>query len=237
MGKSIEVDAVAIIPARGGSKRIPRKNIKLFAGVPMIARSILAAKECGLFRRIIVSTEDAEITEVAREYGAEVPFVRPAELATDHTNTDPVLLHALRWLEENDALPSTFCCIYATAPFIQADYLRKGFQLLRDEGATTVFSVTSFPYPIFRSLKVLPNRRVEMFWPENFPKRSQDLPEAFHDAGQFYWMNTTKYLQDSRLFSSDSVPVFLPRYLVQDIDTLEDWERAELMFKVLNMER
>lgn len=227
---------VAIIPARGGSKRIPRKNVKLFAGAPMIAYSLRAAKQANLFDRIIVSTDDAEIAEIARQHGGETPFVRPAELANDFAGTDAVILHALEWCATHGEPVGEFCCIYATAPFLRADDLRRGLELLRAGHATTAFSVTTYPYTIFRSLKVNEAGRVEMLWPENFPKRSQDLPEAYHDAGQFYWGNTAKYLVERRLFSSDSVPVIIPRSLVQDIDTPEDWERAELMFHALQGE-
>lgn len=224
---------VAIIPARGGSKRVPRKNVKLFAGVPMIAYSLRAAKQANLFDRIIVSTDDAEIAEIARQHGGEIPFVRPAELANEIAGTDAVILHALEWCAMHGELVDEFCCLYATAPFLQADDLCRGLDLLRARQATTAFSVTTYPYTIFRSLKVNEAGRVEMFWPENFTKRSQDLPEAYHDAGQFYWGNTAKYLLERRLFSSDSVPVVIPRSRVQDIDTLEDWVVAEQMFRAL----
>lgn len=224
---------VAIIPARGGSKRIPRKNVKLFAGRPMIAHSIEAARASGVFDRIVVSTDDAEIMETARACGAEAPFSRPPELANDHAGTDEVLIHALTWLSEHGAAPGYACCLYATAPFVRPGDLARGLQLLKEKGATTAFSVTSFPYTIFRALKINEQGRLEMFWPENRLKRSQDLPESWHDAGQFYWMDVPKYLRERRLFSADSVPVVLPRYLVQDIDTPEDWETAEHMFSNL----
>ncbi|WP_306535749.1 pseudaminic acid cytidylyltransferase [Geobacter sp.] len=224
---------VAIIPARGGSKRIPRKNIKPFAGKPMIAHSIFAARESGLFERVIVSTDDEEIAHVSRDHGAEVPFMRPAELADDFAGTDAVLLHALKWLEERGELPAAFCCIYATAPFVRSDYLRQGLEALRREEATTAFSVTTFAYSIFRALRTTANGRLEMIWPENRDRRSQDLGEACHDAGQFYWADTGRYLEERRLFSRDAVPVFIPRHLVQDIDTPEDWETAERMYRAL----
>lgn len=224
---------VAIIPARGGSKRIPRKNIKPFAGKPMIAHSILAARESGLFQRILVSTDDEEIAQVSKEYGAEVPFMRPAELANDLAGTDPVLLHALQWLGEHGEFPDAFCCIYATAPFVRSEYLRQGLEALQREQATTAFSVTTFAYSIFRALRTNDNGRLEMIWPENRNRRSQDLGEAFHDAGQFYWADTRKYLDEGRLFSADAVPVFIPRSLVQDIDTPEDWETAERMYRAI----
>lgn len=224
---------VAIIPARGGSKRIPRKNIKPFAGKPMIAHSILAARESGLFQRILVSTDDEEIAQVSKEYGAEVPFMRPAELANDFAGTDAVLLHALQWLGEHGELPDAFCCIYATAPFVRSEYLRQGLEALQREQATTAFSVTTFAYSIFRALQTNDGGRIEMIWPENRNRRSQDLGEAFHDAGQFYWADTRKYLGEGRLFSADAVPVFIPRSLVQDIDTHEDWETAERMYRAI----
>jgi pseudaminic acid cytidylyltransferase len=222
--------AIAIIPARGGSKRIPGKNIRLFAGLPIIAYSIRAAQQSQLFSRVIVSTDSEAIAQVARHYGAEVPFMRPSELADDYTDTDAVVLHALNWLIKSDDTPNYFCCIYPTAPFVRPDILRRGFELLVAANAATTFAVTTYPYTIFRSLRINDHGRVEMFWPENFSKRSQDLPHAYHDAGQFYWANTERYLIEKRLFSSDSLPVVIPRSLVQDIDTPEDWEVAEQIY-------
>lgn len=232
-----KMSTVAIIPARGGSKRIPKKNIKLFAGKPIISYSIKAVQETNLFDRIIVSTDSKEIAEVAKSYGAEAPFIRPAELADDFTGTIPVLIHALNWLNEHDSATNYFCCIYATAPFIHPKFIKKGLDLIKNKNATTAFSVTTFPYPIFRALKIGEDGRIEMFWPEHEISRSNDLPEAYHDAGQFYWGNTKRFLTEKKLFSSDSVPVILPRYLVQDIDTPEDWETAEKMYSVLQMDK
>ena len=225
---------VAIIPARGGSRRIPHKNIRVFAGLPMIVHSIRAAQKAGVFDRIIVSTDSEEITEVAKQYGADVPFRRPAELADDLTGTDAVIVHALKWLVDNDCPVRYSCCIHATAPLIRPEYIRRGLESLREQRVTSVFAVTSYPYPIFRSLKLNDRGRIEMLWPENFARRSQDLPEAFHDAGQFYWCDVEKYLREQRLFSSDALPIFIPRYLVQDIDTPEDWEVAERMFAAVH---
>lgn len=227
---------VAIIPARGGSKRIPNKNIKTFAGQPIISYSIKAAQKTNLFDRIIVSTDSEGIAEVAKKYGAEAPFIRPSELSDDFTGTAPVLLHALNWLIDHGYASDYFCCIYATAPFVQPEFIRRGFDLLKKKEATTTFSVTTFPYPIFRALKIGYNGRVEMFWPEHENSRSNDLPEAYHDAGQFYWGNANRFLSAKTFFSSDSVPVILPRYLVQDIDTHEDWETAEKMYKVFQID-
>jgi pseudaminic acid cytidylyltransferase len=223
---------IAIIPARGGSKRIPNKNTKSFAGQPIISYSIKAAQDCDLFDRIIVSTDSEEIAEVAKTWGAEVPFIRPSELADDFTGTVAVLLHALNWLGEHDFAIDYFCCIYATAPFIKPKDIMEGFNLLKKRNATTAFSVTTFPYPIFRALKIDDDNRVEMFWPEHENSRSNDLPESYHDAGQFYWGNTKRFMREKKLFSSDSVPVILPRYLVP-----EDWETAEKMYSVLQMDK
>jgi pseudaminic acid cytidylyltransferase len=222
---------IAIIPARGGSKRIPHKNIKLFSGKPIISYSITAARASGVFTRIMVSTDSDLIAEVAQEFGAEVPFKRPLELADDHTPTAPVILHALEWLTRQGEPAEYACCIYPTAPFLQPQYLRQGYELLRNRKVSSVFSVTTFPFPIFRALKINDQGCLEMFWPEHELIRSQDLPEAYHDAGQFYWLNCKIFLQERRIYGKDALPVVLPRYLVQDIDTLEDWERAELMFQ------
>lgn len=224
---------VAIIPARGGSKRIPKKNIKPFAGLPIIAYSIRAAREAALFDRIIVSTDSDEIAGVAKNHGAEIPFKRPSELSDDVTGTDDVLTHALDWLHSHDSEVRYFCCIYATAPFLRPEDLRRGLKMLQQKQATTAFSVTTYASPIFRAFKLNDSERLEMLWPENFAKRSQEMPEIFHDAGQFYWGDTAKYLSGKRLFSPDSVPVAIPRYRVQDIDTAEDWDTAEKMFKAM----
>jgi pseudaminic acid cytidylyltransferase len=228
---------VAIIPARGGSKRISNKNIKPFAGKPIISYSIKAAQETNLFDRLIVSTDSEQIAKVAKFYGAEVPFIRPTELADDFTGTVPVLLHALNWLNEHDSMTNYFCCIYATAPFVQAEHIIEGYKLLKKRNAATVFSVTTFPSRIFRALRICKDGRIKMFWPEHENSRSNDLPEAYHDAGQFYWGNTNRFLMEKKLYSSDSVPVILPRHIVQDIDTLEDWEKAEKMYSVLEMDK
>ena len=200
----------------------------------MIAWSIGAARDTGVFDAIVVSTDDEEIAQVAGASGAEAPFRRPKELSDDHTPTVPVIAHAIRWLEAERG-PVTFaCCIYATAPFLQPSYLHEGLQLLKShEDAQFAFSVTSFAFPIFRSLKRNPDGTVGMFWPEHELTRSQDLPEAWHDAGQFYWGRKEAFLTEGRIFSSRSFPVVLPRHLVQDIDTPEDWTRAERMFSAL----
>jgi len=224
---------VAIIPARGGSKRIPRKNIRPFAGKPIIGYSIEAARESDLFDKIIVSTDDPEIAGVAESFGAEVPFLRPAELANDFAGTGAVVKHCLQWLDEHDSPVEYACCIYATAPFLQAGYLREGYKKLIASGKSFSFSLTSFPFPIQRAVRIREDGAVEAFSPEHIFTRSQDLEEAYHDAGQFYWGRTGAFLSDAVIFSPESVPVILPRYLVQDIDTEEDWQRAELMYRAV----
>jgi len=225
---------LAIIPARGGSKRIPRKNIRRFAGQPLIAYSILAAAQSGLFDHIIVSTDDEEIAAIARQYGAETPFARPAELAGDHATTVPVVKQAISWVQEHWGAVDKVCCIYATAPFIQVGALRAAHDMLVTQAVTGyVFSATTFPFPIQRAFRIQPDGRVEMFEPQNYNTRSQDLEEAFQDAGQFYWGAAASYLSEKIFFSTDSMAYVLPRHLVQDIDTPEDWKRAELMYAAL----
>ena len=223
---------VAIIPARGGSKRIPRKNIKPFAGLPIIAHSIKAAQESGLFDRIVVTTDDEEIADVARSYGAEIPFMRPKELSDDHTATIPVIAHAIQTLQ-NDSVIEYVCCIYATAPFIRAEDIQNGYNALITHNKQYAFAVTTFPFPIQRGVKRDERGNIEMYYPEHFATRSQDLEEAYHDVGQFYWGTRDAWLEGRAIFSDAATTIVLPRHLVQDIDTLEDWTRAELMHKVL----
>lgn len=224
----------AIIPARGGSKRIPRKNVKPFCGKPMIAWSIKAVKEAGIFDAILVSTDDAEIASVAEANGAETPFRRPAELSNDLTPTLPVIAHAIDWLEKHRGPVEFACCIYATAPFLQAEFLREGLELMKAHPeAEFAFSITSYAFPIFRALRRNADGTVGMFWPENELKRSQDLPDAWHDAGQFYWGRKQAFCDRLGVFSARAYPVVLPRHIVQDIDTPEDWERAERMFMAI----
>jgi len=224
---------LAVIPARGGSKRIPRKNIKAFGGLPVIAWSISAAIQSQCFDRIIVSTDDEEIAAVAKEHGAEVPFERPANLSDDHTGTIPVIAHAIDWQNQHGPAATQVCCIYATAPFVQAADLKRGLRVLQSKDADYAFSVTSYAFPIQRAIRITADQRVEMFQPEYFNTRSQDLAEALHDAGQFYWGQSQAWLEGKPLFSQGSAPVPLPRHRVQDIDTPEDWDRAEWMFKAM----
>lgn len=225
---------VAVIPARGGSKRIPRKNIRSFAGKPMIAHSIEAAAASSLFEHIVVSTDDPEIADVAKQFGAEVPFVRPDELSNDVIGTTPIVSHATRWMLDQNWRLDAVCCLYATAPFVQADDIKRGLEAMEQGGWDYAFSVTDFAYPIFRSFRVLPEGGVEIFFPEHIGKRSQDLPEAYHDAGQFYWGRPEAWLEQRPVFGARAFPILIPRWRVQDIDTETDWRCAELMFQALS---
>lgn len=228
---------LAIIPARGGSKRIPRKNIKKFYGKPMIAWSIEAALQSGCFDQVVVSTDDAEIAEVARQHGATVPFMRPAELSDDHAGTTAVMAHAIDWFVAQGQTPDQVCCLYATAPFVMAGDIRRGLDILTETGCDYAFSVTSYAFPIQRAIRISETGRVEMFDPEHFNTRSQDLEEAYHDAGQFYWGNANAWQAGKVIFGPHSSVVRLPRYRVQDIDTEEDWQMAEYLFHAVNFGR
>ncbi len=224
---------LAIIPARGGSKRIPRKNVRPFAGRPMIAYAIDAAREAEIFDRVIVSTDDAEIAAVAREHGAETPFTRPAELADDHATTADVVRHAVDWVSAADRPVELVCCIYATAPFVQAEDIRAAGEALAASGADYCLPVTTFPFPIQRAVRITAEGRLQMFQPEHLNTRSQDLEEAYHDVGQFFWARPEALRDRKPVFGEGTVPFVIPRYRVQDIDTPEDWERAELIYKLL----
>lgn len=228
---------IALIPARGGSKRIPRKNIRPFAGKPIIGWAIEAAKKSGLFDKIIVSTDDDEIMGVARAFGAETPFKRPPELADDFTPTDGVLTHALDWVNSKIGPITSFCCIFPTSPFLDPVYLKQGFHEVGIKGEEAAFSMTTFAFPIFRAVKRDDQGHVRMIWPEHTMTRSQDLPEALHDAGQFYWVNYDAYMREKKLWSLKIVPIVLPRTMVQDIDSPEDWAVAEQKMAVLKQDK
>jgi pseudaminic acid cytidylyltransferase len=224
---------IAIIPARGGSKRIPKKNIKDFFGKPMIVWSIEAAKSSSCFDRIIVSTDDEEIASVAKKYGAEAPFIRPASLSDDHTTVAPVIDHAIKSLAQNGCEIDEVCCIYATAPFIKPFDIKTGLNKLQNLDCDFSFAVCNYEFPIQRAFSILGEVGVNMYQPEDFNTRSQDLEDAYHDAGQFYWGYSSSWAKDIKMFSNRSAPIILPRYRVQDIDTIEDWTRAELLFKTM----
>lgn len=233
----MDAKTIAVIPARGGSKRIPRKNIKPFCGKPMIAYSIEAAIRAGIFDEIIVSTDDEEIAGIAKNAGASVPFMRPKELSDDFTATGAVVEHAIKFLQARGDRIKFVCTIYATAPLIDEFYIKLGLEKLRASNAKNAFSCTSMPFPIWRTFKIAKDGRCEMFWRENFAKRSQDLEEAYQDAGQFYWTNLDASSSDEIFFGRDSIAVVLPRHLVQDIDTPQDWIRAEFLYEAVQKSR
>jgi N-acylneuraminate cytidylyltransferase len=222
---------IAVIPARGGSKRIPRKNIKEFFGKPMLAWSIEAAMSSNLFDQIIVSTDDQEIAKVAESLGANVPFIRPEKISDDFATTTDVIAHAVEWMIEENYSVEAVCCIYATAPFVRFSDLQESYKIFNSGNWEYVFTATDFAAPIFRSFKKNQENGLEMLYPQFFDTRSQDLPEALHDAGQFYWGIPSAWLDGKRIFDQHSTPLIIPRFRVQDIDTDEDWIRAELMAK------
>jgi len=227
---------ICIIPARGGSKRIPRKNIKNFNGKPIIAYSIEAALKSKCFDKIIVSTDDEEIASVAKNYGASVPFVRPDNLSDDYATDSVVIRHAIDSIENNQLIKYV-CYLYATAPFIQSHIIKKALKQLKDSESSFCFGVTTFASPIQRALKIIEGNKVNMINSDFRHYRSQDLEEAYHDSGQFYWGKVQAFKEELIMFSELSSPFILPRYLVQDIDTLEDWINAEAMYKVLKQRK
>jgi len=223
---------VAVIPARGGSKRIPRKNIKNFCGKPMVAWPIETAKASGLFDYIIVSTDDPEIAEVAKECGAEVPFMRPPELSDDHVSTDSVVLHAVQESQRIYGSVRHGCCVYPTSPFLTTDDLHRGLDMLIAYNATSAFPVVKYDFPIEQAF-LLNGTRPYAKWSDKLKERSQDLPDHYHDAGMFYWFDVEKFLTEGQLFSVNSVVFVIPRGRCQDINTPEDWEHAEIKFRVI----
>lgn len=223
---------IAIIPARGGSKRIPRKNIKEFCGKPMIAWSIEAAKASGLFAHIVVSTDDKEIAEISRTWGAETPFVRPVELADDHASTDAVLLHALAECRHSFGAISAACCIYPANPLLAVEDLRRGLDLLLEQSATSAFPVVRYDFPIQQAF-LLEGAKPRFRWPDQMEARSQDLPPHFHDAGSFYWFDAAKFALVRKLFDDGAVAFEIASDRCQDINVPEDWAAAEVKFRVL----
>ena len=218
---------ICIIPARGGSKRIPRKNIKLFCGKPLIAYSIETAKKSNLFNKIVISTDDKEIARISENLGAEILF-RPKKLADDFSSSIDVFEHAINEINKNNEFRYA-CMIYPTAPFLQVSYLEKGLNKLKNSNACFSFSATTYDFPIWRGFEIV-NGKAKMIFPEYMNKRSQDLKEAYHDAGQFYWKNLKC---KTKFHFNGSIPIIIPRYLTQDIDTIEDFKLAQIMFKVL----
>ena len=224
---------VAVIPARGGSKRIPRKNIRNFCGKPMIHWSIEVAKNSGCFDRIIVSTDDDEIASVAKRCGAEVPFIRPSAISDDHATTADVIAHSIGHMETSGFPVSAVCCIYATAPFILPQNIQEALEKFQRTNAEFVFSAALYASPIQRAFSINSKDRVEMANPEYFSTRSQDLEQMYHDAGQFYWGKPEAFVEKQPFFTSKSCAYILPRYRVCDIDTEEDWQFAEFLFHAI----
>lgn len=223
---------IALIPARGGSKRIPKKNIKPFLGQPIIAYSIQAALEAKCFDYVIVSTDCDEIAKIAKQYGAEVPFIRPDKLSDDYATTMDVIQHALAWFEDRGDIVESICCLYATAPFVRSKDLLAGLDLLDCKSIQYAFSATSFAFPIQRAFYLNEKNQVNMFQPEHLLTRSQDLQEAYHDAGQFYWCKSEAIRKNLPFFAPHSAAVLLERDRVQDIDTPADWDFAQKLFKI-----
>ncbi len=223
---------LAIITARGGSKRIPRKNIKEFLGSPIIKYSIEAAKNSGCFSEVMVSTDDKEIADIAVQYGASVPFLRSESTADDMTVTSDVLVEVLQKYKQLGREFAYTCCIYPTAPFITAKKLSTAYSMLSNSNAKTLVPVVRFGFPILRSFKI-EDGLIKMNWPEHLNSRSQDLTPTFHDCGQFYFFRTAPFLKDRKLFTDNTIPYEMPESEVQDIDTEEDWKVAEIKYKII----
>ena len=223
---------IAVIPARGGSKRIPRKNIRDFLGKPIIAYSIKAALESGVFSDVMVSTDDEEIAEISIKYGASVPFYRSTEMSSDMAMTAPVLVEVLHEYKNRGNIFKSICCIYPCAPFVTSTRLKEGMYLLSSSGEDGVVPVVKFSYPPQRCL-VIRDSMLNMLWPENYDKRSQDLEPIYHDVGQFYCLKVNSLLEQQSLFCKRSLPIILSENEVQDIDTEEDWKEAEIKFQIL----
>lgn len=223
--------SVAIITARGGSKRIPRKNIQLFLGVPIIKYAIDAALQSECFDEVMISTDDSEIAEVGRRYGASVPFFRSAATSNDVATTADVIDEVLQEYCQRGYEFESACCIYPTAVFVTGERLRAGLRRLRETDADTVISVVRFSSPIQRALQI-ENGILRMIWPEYRNARSQDFPSAYHDAGQFYWVKVASFLEQKTLFARHTVALELPESEIQDIDTPEDWHIAELKYRM-----
>ena len=226
---------VCIIPARGGSKRIPRKNIKDFLGKPIIAYSIEAALKSNLFDEVIVSTDDQEIAKLAIKYGAKVPFLRSNQNSNDNATIFDAIHEVLLFYKKIDSNPKIITCIFATAPFINEAILKIGYNKVKKNGFDSAFTIQKFDYPIFRALHKNKNGNLEMFWNKHLNTRSQDLPDAYHDAGQFYIAKTSAFLNEKTFFTKKSTGIKLSNVEAIDIDTDEDWKFAELLYKTLQI--
>lgn len=224
---------LCIIPARGGSKRIPRKNIKEFLGKPIIAYSIDAALKSGIFQEVMVSTDDIEIAEIAKQYGASVPFLRSAATSNDYATTVDVLLEVVKMYQDRGLSFDTICCLYSTAPFVTSNRLKDACSLL-SEKVNACFTIVQYSYPVQRSLRINESEYVEIKYPEYIKSRTQDLEKVYHDAGQFYFVKTSALLSERTLWCKRTKPMILSELEVQDLDTITDWQLAEMKYQLLN---
>ena len=224
--------ALCIIPARGGSKRIPRKNIKPFMGKPIMAYSIEAALESGIFDEVMVSTDDEEIADVARRYEASVPFLRSDETSNDFATTVDVLLEVVNKYKEQGKTFDTICCLYSTAPFVTSEKLIEASSQISDT-VDACFTIVQYSYPIQRSLRINESEQVEMKFPEHLKSRTQDLEKVYHDAGQFYFVKTDALIAERTVWCKRTAPLILSELEVQDLDTLTDWKLAEMKYQLL----
>ena len=224
--------SIAIIPARGGSKRIPKKNIKDFLGKPIIAYSIETAIKSKLFDEVMVSTDDMQVAEISKLLGAKIPFMRSKENSNDYAGTADVLVEVLKEYKNRNINFDYCCCIYPTAPFITPEKLKESFELFKVKDYDSLFPVVKYSYPIQRSYKFL-NDKISMVWPENYSKRSQDLEQIYHDAGQFYWLKLEEFIKKKQIYNDNTGTIILSELEVQDIDSEEDWKLAEMKFKLL----
>ena len=226
------MSSLCIIPARGGSKRIPRKNIKLFMGKPIIAYSIEAALNSDVFDEVMVSTDDEEIADVARQYGASVPFLRSPETSNDYATTVDVLLEVVNTYKEQGKIFDVLCCLYSTAPFVTSERLNEAASQISDN-VDACFTIVQYSYPIQRSLRINESEHVEMKFPEHLKSRTQDLEKVYHDAGQFYFVKTDTLVNEKTVWCKRTAPLILSELEVQDLDTLTDWQLAEMKYQLL----
>ena len=229
---------ICIIPARGGSKRIPRKNIKDFHGLPIIAYSIKHAIDSGCFHKVIVSSDDEEIIDTAQKYGADTPYIRPSELSNDDIGLTDVILHAINWEIKHNTTPEYVCCLLATAPFADSNMLLEAYNLLKkEENKLFCFGVSKFNSPVQRGFRISSDDKIEMLQPEFYLKQSQEMESIYHDAGQFYWGKVEGFLNKNKKYSEHSIPYFLPKHTAIDIDCEEDWLIAEAIYSQKNLSK
>ena len=224
---------ILIIPARGGSKRIPKKNIKEFNGRPIIEITLKKIKDLNCFSKVIVSTDDQEISLLAKRFGAEVPFSRPKNISDDFTTTREVIVHAINWYRSEGIEFDFICCLYPTTPLLKSDYILEGINLFSNSDKKNyIFSATSFSHPVQRAFFIDEEGYSRMYDSDNFIKRTQDLKPSYHDAGQFYIASAETWLKKINIFEGGK-PLIIPRWRAIDIDTLEDWDFAEKIYKLL----